>query len=287
MKNFSLPWYGGGAGLRHEHFAEIRRSKPPFPWFEIIVEDFLNVGGYAAESFEEIASNYKVIPHGVGLSIGSTDPLDLGHLNRVKGLLSKIDAPWFSDHLCFTMIDHANLENLIPVAFTEEAVSHIVSRIQQVQDHLRIPFLLENVTRYITVSDREMDESEFINQIVQRSGCGLLLDITNVILNSKYHGYDPQSFIASLPLERVGQIHLAGWEEVDDILIDSHDAPVPPEVWSLLEYTLHKTGPTSVLVEWDKSLPSVDRLLKEALHADKLVRSINTQNTQAVEGQSL
>ncbi len=272
MKNFNLPWFGGGAGLRHEHFEEILSKRPAFKWFEIIAEDFVGMGGFVKEAFDEIRKHYRVIPHGVGLSIGSTDPLDMERLHELKRFLHEVKAPWYSDHLCFTMVDHTNLENLIPVPFTTEAVNHIAERVKIVQQELELPFLLENVTRYITVSDREMSESEFITGILEKANCGLLLDVTNVILNSKYHSYDPVQFVKSLPLERVAQMHIAGFEGEGDDVIDSHDAPVPPEVWDLLKLVLERTGPSSVLVEWDKSLPPVERLLKEADMADALVR---------------
>jgi len=285
MRNFNLPWFGGGAGLRHEHFTQILDGKPPFQWFEVIAEDFAGMGGWAREAFSQIASQYRIIPHGVSLSIGSTDPIDFDHLTRIKSFLREVKAPWYSDHLCFTMVDHTNLENLIPVPFTDEAVRHIVKRLKIVQQELEVPFLLENVTRYITVSDREMDEVEFITRILEEANCGLLLDVTNVHLNSLYHHFDPAEFIRSLPLSRVGKIHLAGWEERDGVAIDSHDAPVPPVVWELTKLVLKHTGPTSVLIEWDKALPPVGRLLAEAQKADELVRSFCV-NEQPVEPQA-
>ncbi|NDC37335.1 MAG: DUF692 domain-containing protein [Proteobacteria bacterium] len=259
------------------------RVRPPFAWFEVIAEDFADMGGWAREAFEEIAKHYRIIPHGVALSIGSTDQLDRAHLGRIKKFLRQVKAPWYSDHLCFTMVDHTNLENLIPVPFTQEAVSHIAERVKVVQQELEVPFLLENVTRYITVSDREMPEHEFINSILEQADCGLLLDVTNVHLNSLYHHFDPEEFIRKLSLERVGKMHLAGWEEHNGTIIDSHDAPVPPEVWNLAKKVLAVTGPTSVLVEWDKSLPSVERLLQEAQMADALVRSFARSHEVVVE----
>ena len=273
MRNFGLPALGGGAGLRHEHFKQIIDEQPAFKWFEVISENFLEVGGYARECFEEISRHYPVIPHCVGLSVGSTDALDMERLNKLRQFVEQLDAPWTSDHLCFTMIDHSNLEDLIPLPFTTDAVNNVVDRIKCIQDTGGRPFLVENVTRYVTVSDREMGEAEFIARVLEGANCGLLLDITNVQFNSKFHGYDAMDFIQSLPLERVGQIHLAGWEELEDgTAIDSHDAPVPPEIWELYRKTLQLTGPTSVLVEWDAELPPVERLLKEAQMADELMQ---------------
>lgn len=270
MKNFNLPPLGGGAGLRHQHFQQIITERPAFRWFEIISDDFVGVGGYVRESLEEIRKIYPVISHGVDLSIGSTDPLNLQYLKNLRAFLDHFDIPWTSDHLCFTMVDHTNLVDLIPLPFTQEAVDNVVRRVKQVQDIVERPFMLENVTRYITVSDREMPEHEFICRILEGANCGLLLDVTNVYLNSKFHNYDPWEFICSLPLERVGQIHLAGWEERSP-LIDSHDAPVPPEVWALFERVIERIGPTSVLIEWDKDIPPVQQLLQETQTADQVM----------------
>lgn len=264
MKNFGLPALGGGAGLRSEHFESLLETRPTCRWFEIISENFMGFGGYVRECFEELRRHYRIIPHGVCLSIGSTDPLDLDYLKSLRFFLDEIKAPWTSDHLCFTMVDHANLNDLIPLPFTRESAANVIERAKTVQDLLGRPLLLENVTRYMTVSKREMSEAEFISTILEGADCGLLLDVTNAYLNSQFHGYDALDFVRSLPLERVGQMHLAGWETDGDRIIDSHDAPVPGEVWALFEEVLKLTGPSSALVEWDAALPSVERLLQEA-----------------------
>ncbi len=274
MKNFGLEALGGGAGLRNEHFDAILSTRPPFRWFEVIVENVLGFGGYVKECFEEIRSEYRIIPHGVCLSIGSTDPLDMDYLKQLRAFLDHIKAPWSSDHLCFTMVDHTNLNELIPIPFSRESARNVIERAKIVQDVLGRPFLLENVTRYVTVSDREMSESEFINTVLEGANCGLLLDVTNAYLNSKFHGYDALEFIRSLPLERVGQMHLAGWEDEEGQIIDSHDAPVPPEVWALFRKTLALTGPSSVLVEWDNLCPNVERLLEETQMADAVIDEV-------------
>ena len=282
MKNFNLPALGGGAGLRHAHFAEILETKPDFNWFEIINEDFYSYGGRSREVLQEIKKTYPIIGHSVALSIGSTDPLNIEYLKDLKVFLKEINSPWTSDHLCFTMIDHTNLNELIPLPFTNEAVRNVVSRIKIIQDILEVPFLIENITRYITVSNREMSEIEFINRIIAESGCGLLLDITNVYLNSQYHKYDPWEFIKTLPLDKIGQIHLAGSEpDENGVMIDSHDAPVMPEVWDLFKKTLDLSGPTSALVEWDNSLPTVQQLLQEAKLADQIIKNLTTKKAYA------
>ncbi len=275
MKNFNLKSYGAGAGLRFEHFADIINNNPPFNWFEVIAEDFLNVGGRSKKNFDIIKEKYQIISHGVCLAIGSTDPLDMEYLKNLKKFADEVNSPWVSDHLSFTMVDHTNLVDLIPLPFTTEAVNHIAERARIVQDYMERPFLLENVTRYITVSDREMPENEFLTSILEKANCGLLLDVTNVFLNGKFHNYDPYEFISSIPYQRVGQIHLAGWEpDANGAIIDSHDAPVPPEVWELFKRVITLTGPTSVLIEWDNSLPPVEQLLAETITADKIMDEV-------------
>ncbi len=273
-----MPALGAGAGLRHEHFDEILATKPPFKWLEIISDDFMDFGGYSRDRLMQIREHYQIISHGVCLAIGSTDPLDRDYLRRMKKFCREVGSPWTSDHLCFTKVDHTNMLDLMPLPFTQETVRHVAERVRIVQQELELPFLLENITRYVTVSDREMSEAEFISEIVAQADCGLLLDVTNVHLNSRFHGYDAWQCISSLPLERVGQIHLAGWEPAEDgSFIDSHDGPVPPEVWELFKRTIAKTGPTSVLVEWDNLLPPVARLLEETLMADRAIAACANQ----------
>lgn len=284
MQNFGLLPLGGGAGLRNEHFEELLEHRPACRWFEIISENFMGFGGYIRECFEELRKSYRIIPHGVCLSIGSTDPLDRDYLIKLRNFLDEIQAPWTSDHLCFTMVDHANLNDLIPLPFTRESAENVIERAKIVQDILGRPLLLENVTRYLTVSKREMNESEFINTILLGADCGLLLDVTNAYLNSQFHGYDALEFVRSLPLHRVGQMHLAGWEADGDKIIDSHDAPVPQEVWDLFKQVLELTGPTSALVEWDAQLPSVARLLQEADMATTLMEGVTGINFSNNDG---
>jgi len=275
MKNYALPALGGGIGLRHKYFEEILEKRPPCRWFEIIIDDFVGPGGRDVEYLREIRRHYPIIGHGVCCSIGSTDPLDIPYIKRLKEVLDAIDSPWFSDHLCFTMVDHTNLNDLIPLPFTSEAVNNVVERVKTIQDIIERPFLVENVTRYVTVSSREMGEGEFLTSVLEGANCGLLLDVTNVYLNSQFHRYDPLEFIKSIPYDRVGQMHLAGWTPADDgTILDSHDAPVPPEVWSLFKETLRLTGPSSVLVEWDNELPALERVLAEADAANRAIAEV-------------
>lgn len=258
--------------MRHSHMEEIVETKPTCHWFEIIAEAFAFVGGRDAELLSQIQKDYPVVAHGVGLSVGSTDPLNFSYLKGLKAFLDRINSPWYSDHLCFTMVDHININELVPLPFTKEAARNCIDRIRIIQNYLERPFLIENVTRYMTVSDSEMSETEFINIILDQADCGLLLDVTNVYLNSQIHHFDPIQFIKSLPLRRVGQMHLAGWESrVDGEILDSHDGPIPMEVYDLFAETIKLVGPSSVVVEWDRKLPPLSMLVAEARVVDEIM----------------
>jgi uncharacterized protein (UPF0276 family) len=255
---------GAGVGLRREHFEDILRDRPPVRWFEVIPENFLERGGYVADRLRRIAQHYRMVAHGVSLSIGSTDPLDGEFLLRLRRFCDEVRSPWYSDHLCFTMVDHVNLNELIPLPFTREAARHVAGRVRQVRDVVERPLLLENVTYYMAVSRSQMSEAQFITEVLEQSDCGLLLDVSNVILNGRNHGFDPYEFVESIPLDRVGQLHLAGFEEHGEILLDTHARPVDGATWALFRHVIARIGPSSPLVEWDVQLPSLARLLQEA-----------------------
>ncbi len=270
----NLPALGAGVGLRRQHLQEIIADRPTVGWFEVIPENFLQRGGFLADALERVATAYPCVGHGVSLSIGSTDPLDREHVRGVKQFCDKIGSRWFSDHLCFTMVDHVNLNDLIPLPFTEEAIENVAARVRIVQDILERPFLLENVTYYAAPSRSQMSEAEFITRVLERSDCGLLLDVSNVLLNARNQEYDPEAFLDSIPLERVGQLHLAGFEEFGDVLLDTHARPVADDTWVLYRKVLERIGRTSVLIEWDSEIPSLARLLQEAEMAQQLMDEV-------------
>lgn len=276
MRNFGLPALGAGIGLRGEHYDEIRAQRPNVGWFEVIPENFIDRGGYVSKALREIAANYKCVAHGVGLSIGSTDPLNRDYLAKIRELIDLIDSPWYSDHLCFTMVDHVNLNDLIPLPFTEEAIQHVAERARVVQDILERPLLLENVTYYAAPSRSQMGEAEFITRLLEAGNCGLLLDVTNVCLNAQNQDYDPIEFLDSLPLERVGQLHLAGYEAHAHVKLDTHSQPVSDDTWALYRAVLERIGETSALVEWDVELPSLERLLDEQRAAQRMMDDVCT-----------
>lgn len=277
--NYGLKSFGAGIGLRRQHFREIIETEPDVGWFEVIPENFLDRGGFVTDALRKICKMYPCIAHGVSLSIGSTDPLNLDHIKKLKTFCEEVNSLWFSDHLCFTMVDHVNLNDLIPLPFTRETVRHVADRVRQVRDMLERPVLLENVTYYMTPSTSEMTEPQFLSELLESADCGWLLDVSNVVLNSKNHGFDPCEFLDNTPLHRVGQLHLAGFEEDGDILLDTHAKPVDPETWSLYREILKRIGPTSALVEWDFQIPTLGRLMQEMKMAQTLMDDVTGAST--------
>ncbi len=267
-----LPALGAGVGLRSDYFDEILDRQPPVRWFEVIPENFLHRGGRLRRVLSQLAERYRLVAHGVGLSIGSTDPLDLDHVRALRAFCDDIQSPWFSDHLCFTVVDHVNLNELMPLPFTRETVKHLTPRIHKVQEELARPFLLENVTYYAAPARDEMTEAQFISEIIEATGCGLLLDVANVVLNARNHaGYSPTDFFDAIPMHRVGQMHLAGHEPYMGVMLDTHAAPVSDETWEAFRQAVLRTGPTSVLIERDAQLPTLDALVEEAEHAQRIM----------------
>ncbi|BCZ97922.1 TPA: DUF692 domain-containing protein [Legionella pneumophila] len=265
-----LPYLGFGLGLRPNYYEEILTSKPDLDWFEILTENYLIPGGKPLYYLDKIREHYPIVMHGVSLSLGSTDPLNWDYLNQVQELASRIEPVWISDHLCWTGVHGLNTHDLLPVPYTTEAIQHIVSRIQEIQDFLKRPFLIENVSSYLTYKQSEMSEWDFILEIVKQSGCYLLLDVNNVYVSSFNHNFDPMAYINSMPSGRVAQIHLAGHTNHGDYIIDTHNAPVIEPVWDLYEATIQRLGPVSTMIERDDNMPDFSELLSEINHAKRL-----------------
>jgi uncharacterized protein len=263
------PYLGFGVGLRRPHFEGALAGHQAIDWLELVSDNFMAFGGRPAEVAERAASRYPIALHGVSLSIGSVDPLDEDYLRALYRLVETTGAHWFSDHLCFSSAFGTHYHDLLPLPFTEEALDHVCRRIDRVQagaprrGGAPIPFLLENPSYYITFRESEMDEAAFLSRMVERTGCGLLLDVNNVYVNAQNHGYDARASIDALPLAAVGQIHLAGHTRTDELLIDTHGARVCPEVLELYRYVLERTGPVSTLLEWDNDIPTFATLIEE------------------------
>ncbi|QRK05070.1 DUF692 domain-containing protein [Archangium violaceum] len=255
---------GAGIGLRRDFYEQLPRTQRALDWVELVSENFLTLGGRAQRALDACAERWPVIPHGVGLDIGGPEPLNEDYLTRLAALVERVDAPFFSDHLCYARLGGVYLHDLLPLPFSEEAVEHVVSRVREVMARVERPFLLENITYYARMPGSTLSEAAFLRTVVEEADCGLLLDVNNVYVNACNHGYDPRAFLDALPLERVVQVHLAGHTELPDILIDSHGATVRNEVWALYRYLLERTGPVSTLIEWDQEIPSMEAVLDEA-----------------------
>ncbi len=262
------PWLGFGLGLRTEHFGEILArvsggDLPAIDWFEVTSENFMVAGGKPRHYLEKIRAHWPIAMHGVSLSIGGTDPLNRDYLRALKQLVRQVEPAWVSDHLCWTGIDGVNSHDLLPLPYTEEAIIHVVDRVSEVQDFLGRELLLENLSSYVEFSASSMPEWEFLSAIATRSGCRLLLDINNVQVSARNHGFDPLDYLAGLPAERLWQIHLAGHSDYGDYAIDTHDHDVPPAVWSLYESAIARFGPISTMIERDDHIPPLSELLGE------------------------
>lgn len=259
-----LPYLGFGLGARPEHYdALLTERLGCVSWLEALTENYLVDGGKPLHYLQRLRQHYPIVLHGVSLSIGSTDPLDEDYLRKVRALAERIDAAWVSDHLCWTGVNGINTHDLLPLPYTEEALDHVVARIEHVQERLGRRLVLENVSSYLTYRHSTMTEWEFIAQVLRRADCLLLLDINNVYVSSVNHHFDPKTYLDHLPANRVQQFHLAGHQRNGLLLIDTHDAPVSEPVWALYSYALERFGPVTTMIERDGHIPPLEELLEE------------------------
>jgi len=276
VSKYSLPAdrssLGFGLGLRTTHYEAILDEAPPVDWFEILSENYMVEGGKALHFLDRIRADYPMVMHGVSLSIGSTAPLDFDYLGKLKQLAHRVEPAWVSDHLCWTGVAGQNMHDLLPVPYTQEAISHIADRVQQVQDYLGRQILLENVSSYVTWRDSQVQEWEFLSAIAEQADCLLLLDVNNVYVSSQNHGFDPLAYFAGVPAERVRQFHLAGHSYNGELIIDTHDHPVPDPVWSLYAEALGMFGEVSTMIERDADIPPLPTLVAELQQARQVAR---------------
>jgi uncharacterized protein (UPF0276 family) len=254
---------GFGLGLRTVHYEDILASRPHVDWFEALSENYMVPGGKPLYYLDRIRADYPVVLHGVSMSIGSSDPLDLDYLKDLKALADRVEPAWMSDHLCWTGIARRNIHDLLPLPYTREAVDHVAARIRQVQDYLGRRILIENVSSYVNFEQSEMTEWEFLREIAERADCLLLFDVNNVYVSGFNHGFDPHEYIDALPGQRIQQIHLAGHSNCGTHIIDTHDAPVIDEVWKLYKYAIEAFGPIATMIERDDHIPELDVLVAE------------------------
>jgi uncharacterized protein (UPF0276 family) len=264
------PSLGFGLGLRIDHYEAILSDNPPVDWFEALTENYLVPGGKPLDYLTRIRERYPMVLHGVSLSIGSTQPLDRDYLAQLKTLAARIEPEWVSDHLCWTGVAGRNMHDLLPLPYTEEALTNIVERVRTVQDVLGRRILLENVSSYVTFCDSRLTEWEFLREVAQRADCLILLDVNNIYVSSVNHEFDPLEYLNAIPVERVQQFHLAGHENHGDYLIDTHDHPVPDPVWELYGAAVRRFGTVSTMIERDDNIPALEKLCSELDEARRL-----------------
>ena len=258
---------GLGLGLRNVHFEHIVREWPQVDWFEAISENFMDSGGRPRAMLHRIAERYPVVLHGVSMSIGSTDPLDLDYLRRLKRLADDIGARWVSDHLCWTGVLGINSHDLLPMPLSDAALAHLIPRILQVQDMLQRPLVLENPSTYVRFRASTWQEPDFLRALSDATGCRLLLDVNNVYVSCFNAGTDPGAYLDAFPFDRVVQLHLAGHQHCGTHIVDTHDRPVCDDVWALFRSAWQRTGGVATLLEWDGDVPPFEQLHAELLRA--------------------
>ncbi len=268
------PYLGFGLGLRPQHYAEILDGNPPIDWFEVISENYMIPGGQPLKMLDRIRARFPIVMHGVSLSIASTAPFDQDYLDGLKALADRTEPKFVSDHLCWTGVHGVNLHDLLPIPYTHEALEHVVARVLHVQDFLKRPLVLENVSTYVQFAHSEIPEWEFLTELSKRTGCYLLFDVNNVFVSAFNHEYDPYEFIAGIPADRVVQFHLAGHEHNMTHIVDTHDALVCDEVWDLYRAALKRFGPVSTIIERDDNIPPLDEMVAELGKARELAADV-------------
>ena len=264
-----------GIGLRATHYREVLETRPAVAWWEVHSENYFGEGGAPHHYLERIRALYPLSLHGVGLSLGSADPLNRDHLDKLKRLIERYRPALVSDHLSWSAVDGRYLNDLLPLPYTEEALVHVAHRVEEAQDYLGRQLLIENPSTYLQFVESTIPEVEFLRALVERSGCALLLDVNNVYVSARNHGFDATEYIRAVPSDAVREIHLAGHTvkslEDGEILIDTHDDIVCDAVWRLYDETIGSIGPRPTLIEWDTNIPSLSVLLAETRQANRLL----------------
>ena len=274
MNRFSLPNLGIGLGLRTVHYAHVLEHCPDVDWFEILSENYMQTAGRPLHYLDRIAERYPVVMHGVSMSIGSTDPLDFEYLKELRALRDRVRARWVSDHLCWTGVAGKNTHDLLPLPYTEESLRHVADRVRRVQDFLGAPLALENPSSYLEFEGSTMKEWEFLAALASEADCALLLDVNNVYVSARNHGFSPSEYLAKVPYDRVVQIHVAGHTDNGTHVIDTHIGPVIDAVWQLAADAYANASGASVLLEWDAEIPSFEATFAEALRARAFVEKV-------------
>lgn len=283
----TLP-YGGGIGLKPEHFRALLDSEPALSFVEVHAENYMVPGGPYHHYLHRIHERYALSIHGVGLSIGGDAPLDESHLQRLVTLLERHQPECFSEHLAWSSHGGQFLNDLLPLPYTEARLQRVCEHVDRVQQRLKRQILLENPATYVQFSASAIPETEFLSAVIARTGCGLLLDVNNVYVSCINHGLNSRDYIRALPCDRVGEIHLAGFNRDSDaagtpLLIDSHGSPVADAVWQLYEFALEQTGAVATLIERDNNIPPLPILVAEALKAQQLLDTVTQRDERMME----
>jgi uncharacterized protein len=279
------PYLGFGLGLRPQHYEEILEGNPAIDWFEIISENYMIEGGQPLYMLDRIRERYPIVMHGVSLSIASTAPFDMDYLRALKALAERVQPKWISDHLCWTGVHGVNLHDLLPIPYTQEALDHVVDRVNYVQDFLGRRFTIENVSTYITFAQSEMTEWEFVSELARRTGCWLLFDVNNVYVSAFNHGFSAIDFLNGMPRNQVVQFHVAGHSHEETHIIDTHDRPVCDEVWDFYREAIRYFGPVSTMIERDDNIPPLAELVEELDHARGI--AVEVLGTEVLETKAL
>lgn len=276
MEEKIFPNLGIGIGLRPCHYEDIFSQEPDIDWFEIISENFMVEGGKPLKNLHRILERYPVVQHGVTLAIGSANPLDYDYLKKLKALTKITKTPWVSDHLCWGRRPGAHYHDLLPLPYTQEVVDYVAERARIVQDYLELPFALENLSSYVAFNSDQMSEWEFYSAIVEKANIYMMLDVNNVYVSSKNHGFDANEYIDSLDFSRLIQVHIAGHSDKGRYLLDTHDNYVCDEVWDLYAKVYKRAGGISTLLEWDDHFISFEETWNEALKAKRFQSVLET-----------
>ncbi len=260
-----------GIGLRSPHHRLVLEQPPDVGWMEVHSENFFGAGGEPLQVLEAVRARYPVSLHGVGLSLGSVGELSRRHLEKLKALVERIEPAAISEHLCWSSVYGRFLNDLLPLPYTREALDTICEHVLRAQDFLGRPILVENISSYLRFAGAEIPEWEFVAAVAKRTGCGILLDVNNIYVSARNHGFDPQTYLEAIPRDQVWEIHLAGYEEDDGLLVDAHSRPVHEPVWQLYANALARFGPVATLIEWDNDIPALETLVTEADKAERLL----------------
>lgn len=265
---------GTGIGLRACHLDQVLAEQPDVPYFELLADNHVAPGGLVRAQLDAVAARWPITLHCVGMNVAGTDPLDLAYLVQMSMLADRTGAAWISDHLCFTACHGRQFHDLLPIPYTSDALDHVVGRVQAIQEMLGRPLVLENVSAYVRFRDSQMSEAQFLSELVARTECRVLLDLNNLYVNHVNNDESMTAYLAALPLTAVVQLHLAGFERQGDLLVDAHNNPVSPPVWSLCLEVMKRLPTVPALIEWDNDIPPFAALQQQAQKAEQIREAV-------------